>query len=446
MPNPNDPNNPSQAYNPATPPAFAQPFYFGSGCDVRLRPHVLNSLISENLSLLDRVGLAYNPGLLFNTRLAVEYIFQRGQPQYSVLTAQGDPAYYYTGALDPPVRGLINGMVLTVLPSAENHGFVRIDVGNGGWVPVLRNDYEELRRGDWPAHIPQRICYYNGAFYLLGLAKSQVPLVLVGAINFWVRPDGNDETGDGLANSPDRAFRTIDGCWYAVGSRYAASPAATINIRLGIPGNYEGADIGPFGSSVNIIGDQANAAAYRILTKAPAATGGVLSWSLHVTGISRCGISGVNLVMTALASVSTNCLRVSSSNVDINYIQMTLEVSSPNAGVLILGKSDMYANNANLVQGNGNTVGFGFSLVDGSHYSGTLTAAGCDWTWQNINFASAGYTIDGASGATHGNTRVHNYATGPRYSVSGWSILTKLGYEPPGNVAGTATPQGLVNP
>ena len=50
----------------------------------------------------------------------------------------------------------------------------------------------------------------------------QVPLTATGAVDAWVRTDGNDATGDGTANSPDKAFRTIEGAWNAVGGRYAA--------------------------------------------------------------------------------------------------------------------------------------------------------------------------------------------------------------------------------
>src|SRR5262249_8549405 len=75
-----------------------------------------------------------------------------------------------------------------------------------------------------------------------------------GGIDLWVRTDGNDETGDGTRNSADRAFRTIMGAWRSVGERFMATPLFTANIKLGIPGVYESAYVGPFGSNLTISG------------------------------------------------------------------------------------------------------------------------------------------------------------------------------------------------
>lgn len=173
-PNPALPTSPAQAYSPVILPIDTEPLYYGNGCDVRLRPHVLNSLISESLAVLDRIGLPYRPALLTNLRTAIEYITQKGLPRFVVLQPQASPVFNYIGVLDPPLlNGLNNGMTLTVLPSATNDGPVRIDLGNGSFLRVLRNDSEELEIGDWPDHVPQGIGYFDGTWYQLGLVKSQ---------------------------------------------------------------------------------------------------------------------------------------------------------------------------------------------------------------------------------------------------------------------------------
>lgn len=173
-PNPATPTSPAQAYAPSVLPIDTDALYYSNGCDVRLRPAVLNTLISEGLALIDRVGLAYRPARLTNLRMGVEYINQKGMPKWLVLTPQASPVHMYFGTLDPPLlNGPNNGMVLTTLPTSANEGAVQINVGDGNWVPVRRNDSEQLEKGDWPANVPQTVNYYNGTWYMTGLVLSQ---------------------------------------------------------------------------------------------------------------------------------------------------------------------------------------------------------------------------------------------------------------------------------
>ena len=57
-PNPATPTSPPQAFAPQTLPIDTDALYYSNGCDVALRPPVLNSIISEMLGVVDRVGLA----------------------------------------------------------------------------------------------------------------------------------------------------------------------------------------------------------------------------------------------------------------------------------------------------------------------------------------------------------------------------------------------------
>src|SRR5215472_6700511 len=88
-PNPNDPNLPVQAFLPTIPPADTAALYYGNGCDVRLMPYVLNSIISEIASTVDRGEVAYRFSSLRNQELAIRYLIQRGMPMGGVMVQDG---------------------------------------------------------------------------------------------------------------------------------------------------------------------------------------------------------------------------------------------------------------------------------------------------------------------------------------------------------------------
>src|SRR5262249_10264242 len=55
-------------------------------------------------------------------------------------------------------------------------------------------------------------------------------------------------------NTPDRAFRTIAGAFAAASSRFLATPSFQINMKIGLPGDYVGAALGPFGGVMSLQG------------------------------------------------------------------------------------------------------------------------------------------------------------------------------------------------
>src|SRR5215470_6492206 len=95
-----DPNNPSHAYDPVRDPVGTSALYYGNGCDVRLRPEVVNALISEQEAVTDAGEVKYDPGRLTNLLLGTQYLIQRGRETGAMLL--GGPAAY-TGTLTPPV-------------------------------------------------------------------------------------------------------------------------------------------------------------------------------------------------------------------------------------------------------------------------------------------------------------------------------------------------------
>ena len=131
----------------------------------------------------------------------------------------------------------------------------------------------------------------------------------------------------GTANSPDKAFRTIEGAWNAVGGRYAASPLFSINIRLGIPGNYERAYLGAYGGNVAIMGDPNNKSAYRIISS----DDGNICFALLLSP-SRVDLVGINHRGAGLlqrnAMNRNSCLRTGfCETVWINNCQFTIGTS-----------------------------------------------------------------------------------------------------------------------
>ncbi|PWT92083.1 MAG: hypothetical protein C5B54_04110 [Acidobacteria bacterium] len=224
-PNADTPLNPAQAYDPTTRPTGTNPLYYGNGCDVRLRPHVLNSLISETAALCDVADLAYDPARLINTQLATRYLIQRGKPRYALVTS--DDGLEYTGVLDPPMTKHNNGMTLIIVPDITNTGPVRLNFGKGARSLVNAN----LKRTDIKAKrlladTPIEIVFYDGRWYLVGAGggaggdfdvvnqpsfSAVTPLIGVPTHTGFL-PGGfqfvYNNLGDAIFNTGDGIFRT----------------------------------------------------------------------------------------------------------------------------------------------------------------------------------------------------------------------------------------------
>lgn len=160
-PNPEDISNPPQAFAPTVNPADTAATYFGLGCDVLLKPHVINSIISEIIAVIDRAGLPYRTTSLQNladaiTRLSQGYggvLYQQNANQFRV-------------AFDQPLTGCGDFMQLMLVPQLTGpHGNVRIDVDQMGEVPLLRSDGQEMQDGDLKDGVPLMVAFCGGKFY-----------------------------------------------------------------------------------------------------------------------------------------------------------------------------------------------------------------------------------------------------------------------------------------
>ena len=193
-------------------------WYSTNRCTPRFDPAAANAVLSELINVVNRGEVTYDCRYLDQVQLAIRYMIQRGLPR--AIYATGGPNAY-TGVLDPPCTRYNNFESLTIVFSTTNIGPVTLDAGCGA-AYILRSDGNHLERQDLQAGIPYPISFINGYWYMLSLANSQVPLLVKGGIDCWIRTDGNDTLGDGTSNDPQHAFKTIAGCWAARSvSRYA---------------------------------------------------------------------------------------------------------------------------------------------------------------------------------------------------------------------------------
>jgi len=437
-PNPGQPNNPAQAFDPTIPPQDTSALYYGNGCDVRLRPAVVNSLISEIAATADRAGSPYKAASLQNLEFAVRYLIQRGLPRGALLVATNP--FNFTVTLDPVPAAYTDLMTLTLVPAlapgdTQNQAYVRVNVNGLGSVPLLRNDGGELHAADLLQGKPLVATYYQGAFYLIGLAASQVPLVKIGGIDVWVRTDGNDATADGTTNTPDKAFRTIQAAWNSVGARYAATPLFSINIKLGIPGTYEGAAIGPFGGAIVVMGDINNRWNYRISTFD---MGQGLYGALDVNGVTQFAMYGITLLVDSPTNRIAS-LFVGQTLVGLYNVGFDVLYDNTQAALVSLMTSSSTQQGAYDVtfRGNGHTIG-GAIEVNGSQWGGSGDLNGCTLTTTDLNITIA-YAISTKLSTIEflQTTMQTTNVTGKQYAVDTNSLLIKHGLTVPGTIAGT---------
>jgi hypothetical protein len=175
-PNALDTNNPKSAYAPiAAQPISNSALYYGNGCDVRLRPEVVNSLISEIEATCDEARVAYDYSKLDNLETAVRYLIQRGLARSSLAVPIDAGNLDYILTLLPKCTGPNNFMSLIIIPSVTNLGAVRLNADSTNFFPLLRNDSSPVRAGDLKVNIPVLIAFWQNTWYAVNRLPSQVP-------------------------------------------------------------------------------------------------------------------------------------------------------------------------------------------------------------------------------------------------------------------------------
>ena len=416
-------------------------WYSTSRCQPRFDPAAANAMLAEIMNVIMKGEVLYDCKNLNNLERAIRYIVQRGLPLGATLAA-GPLDYICT--LDPPLTRYNDYMTLLIVPNVDNQSAVRIDAGQG-MVPLLRNDRQPLQFGDLKAGIPTLIAYYAGYWYHIGLCASQVPIVLTGVVDFWIRTDGNDTSGDGSVNTPERAFRTIAGAWAKVGSRFAATPSLLVRLRFGIPGTYQGCTLGPFGGSLVLLGDPDNRDAYRISTFD---FGGSFRCALLIGGVSAFSCVGCCILLDTPGTTHTTGIRFDNSSIQMNACSFEAIASNPisafffgsNGGISCWGQHIYF-------RGNGNTIGGLIATFSGGSFSGGGfgVLGNTLFHFNDFVFAQAGQqaTILGIIDWWWADIVAAN-CTGPIYVANANSIISAhgLGAKFPGTVPGTLSSGG----
>ncbi|MGN6777561.1 hypothetical protein [Rhizobium sp.] len=157
---------------------------------------------------------------------------------------------------------------------------------------------------------------------------------------YWVRSDGNDNN-DGSANDPAHAFSTLLGAYNSVRSRTFANGYKTV-LQLGTAGNYVGLRHDGWPGQIEIKGDAANRANYR-LTPVP----GDLSCvsvldgrQLRVSGVSLVGTPGADARCAWAFGGSLELADIDFRSSGVGTLASVLAEASGN--VTLLGAIDVY--------------------------------------------------------------------------------------------------------
>jgi hypothetical protein len=426
-----------------TVPGCAELFHSTSRCAPRFDPAAANAVMSELLNLINKGEVTYNCALLDQVQLATRYLIQRGLPTGAIL--YGGP-FDYTCNLDPPLTRHNDYLTLVVVPIANNQAAVRINVDSRGLVPLLRNDGQQLQGLDLRAGVPTVISYFGGNWFHVGLCSSQVPIIVQGAVDIWIRTDGNDNTGDGSANTPDKAFRTIQGAWGKVGSRYAATPLFTMNFRLGVPGTYAGAIIGPFGgnaslSSLTPATDKAN---YRLSS---IDIGNNTSSNLWLRGMNIT-LRGLTFVRDVAPPSVPSVVRADGGAVLLENCDFDSTSDNPNGEfITILNAAAFGVMAATYVfEGRGLRIGSIINSSGAGNFAGCYQNLGATFSFNNL---PAGYHLSATGLGSIKWTFSNIYSTGctgPQYLVTENSIINMGGQACPGSLPGVTQSGGQFIP
>lgn len=409
-------------------------WYSTSRCEPRFDPAAANAVLAELINLVNKGEVVYDCKLLDQLQLSVRYLIQRGLP-ISGTMEYGPNDYVLT--LDPQLTRYNDHLTLIVVPRLDNQGSVRVNVNDRGLVPILRNDKAQLKALDIREGVPTLISYWNGAFYHVGLVRSQVAQI-GGTIDGWIRPDGDDDTGDGTANTPEKAFRTIQGAWRAIGSRYAQSPGFNVHLRLGIPGDYEAALINNVATQIVITGDVNNRTAYRIKTKVGPLGGN--GYGLTFSDCNYAYVEGIT-VQGVTTGVYTNFIAVARSTVQIINCRFQSLVANPSLTPFNVGAGNLYASGYIEVLG----LGAMLALMDIDGKSVWAGQQGHTMLISNCAFSAACLLVKSLSLCYWGPSAASQSAvSGVQYAVGSNSVLYTQGVPVPGNLPGYAAGGGVV--
>ena len=224
-------------YSPTVGPFNTPALYYSDGCDVRLRAEVLNALISEIAAIADNGGSGYNAAARTNLLLATQRIIQRRDMNISSMPS--NDAVWYSAAFNPPPLAYYDLMDGIFIPTVTNSGAAYLNLNGMGGLQILRYDGTPVRAGDLIAYAPIPLVKWSNNWWCLRAVPSQFPQSIWDGRIFWVRNDGNDATGDGSENTPQKAFATLEGAYVYLYTRFYPNGRMP-TIRIGLAGTYTG--------------------------------------------------------------------------------------------------------------------------------------------------------------------------------------------------------------
>lgn len=415
-------------------------WYSTSRCQPRFDPAAANAVLAELINIVECAGIEYDCDKLDNLCLAIKTMLQ----SVGNCSPLSDGPNDYTATLDPPLMAYPTDccMLIKVTPNVNCLSPVRLNLNGLGFRDVLRNDGKAMMSNDLNAGIPTIMIFCNGKFYVPYPVKSQLPAIMNQQIDIWVRTDGNDTTGDGTANSPDKAFRTIRGAWMSVAKQYAASPIFPLVIHLGIPGTYEYAVIGPYGGPVQIIGDVIQKRQYRIASN-PGDGTRVCVDAINVP----MRVTGITCSMDAGSGGSYACLAQNGAILIMEDCEYELYDNNGAVMFYALAGASITLQGAHLARGIGavRTCGVIIGTVAQALFWGGTGGAVNSLNVQNLNFSSYFVAADDLSAARFANLPLSSSGcTGLQYEASGNSVINRYGQTLPGSGGGSLTSGGVL--
>jgi hypothetical protein len=180
-------------------------WYSTSRCTPRFDPAAANAQLAELINLINKGGVKYDCTKLDQVQLAVRYLTQRGL--MSATGTTGGPNDY-SGILDPVVMPSYNNlMTIRIVPNVNNALGARLQLNGLGFALIVRNDGVQIQPNDLKAGMPVELIYYNGWWWYVGLAPSQVPNLKQNLILYVNWNIGND-ANDGTENVAGKALKT----------------------------------------------------------------------------------------------------------------------------------------------------------------------------------------------------------------------------------------------
>lgn len=158
------------SYDPTNPPLGTLARYFSEACGVKLRPEVLNAIISQIAAAIDNSGLRYDPtNGHIDLSEAMQYYLQKNMGAYA-LASIGPQDFVASGS--PTFQEYTNGQILwlEIPPTVLSAANARLNVDGLGFLNIVRLDGSATVSGDLPA----------GAVVGLALRNNQWQLVTGG--------------------------------------------------------------------------------------------------------------------------------------------------------------------------------------------------------------------------------------------------------------------------